>query len=79
VVFGRDSTTAILIENDGTVALDAQRDTLVRPAPEEGDNHRTAGQAFDHLSALPDRRDQSRIEVTSGGTVEARDGALALA
>ncbi|WYX25299.1 filamentous hemagglutinin N-terminal domain-containing protein [Achromobacter xylosoxidans] len=75
VVFGRDSTTAILIENDGTVALDAQRDTLVRPAPEEGDNHRTAGQAFDHLSALPDRRDQSRIEVTSGGTVEARDGA----
>lgn len=79
VVFGPDSATAILIDNDGSLALDAQRDTLARPAAEEGDNHRTAGQAFDHLSALPDRRDQSRIEVTSGGTVEAQDGALALA
>ncbi|WP_238889764.1 filamentous hemagglutinin family protein [Achromobacter insuavis] len=79
VLLGKDSTTAILVQEDGAIALDTQRDALARPPGAEADNHRVAGQAFDHLSALPDRRDQSRIEVTSGGTVEAQDGALALA
>ncbi|MBP6707301.1 MAG: hemagglutinin, partial [Achromobacter sp.] len=75
---GRDSTTAILIEDDGAQALDAQRDALLRLAP-DADRHRTAGQAFDQYVGLPDRRDQSRIEVSSGGTIVVQDGAMAIA
>ncbi|WP_241049794.1 filamentous haemagglutinin family protein [Achromobacter xylosoxidans] len=80
ILLGQGSTTAILLQDDGTTALDAQRDAAVRPPADAlADNYRQAGQAFDHLSALPDRRDQSRIEVTSGGTVQVQDGAMALA
>ncbi|CAB3890257.1 hypothetical protein LMG26846_03963 [Achromobacter insuavis] len=79
ILLGKDSTTTILLQDDGATALDTQRDALVRPVLDEADAYRAAGQAFDHLSSLPDRRDQSRIELTSGGTIEAQDGALALA
>ena len=78
IVLGRDSATAILLEADGGRALDAQRDALLLPAS-AADGYRAAGQAFDHLSSVPDRRDQSRIEVTSGGTVQVEGGAMALA
>ncbi|CAB3927740.1 filamentous hemagglutinin family protein [Achromobacter deleyi] len=80
IVLGQDSTTMILLQDNGATALDAQREAAMRaPAAGQADPYRQAGQAFDHLSALPDRGDQSRIEITSGGTVQAQGGALALA
>ncbi|MBB1627367.1 hypothetical protein A9974_19225 [Achromobacter sp. UMC71] len=79
VLLGQDSTTLVLVQDDGTTALDAQRDALAGLAAGPADPYRQAGQAFDHLSALPDRRDQSRIEITSGATVDVQGGALALA
>ncbi|MCH3817813.1 hypothetical protein LZB41_09225, partial [Campylobacter jejuni] len=63
ILLGKDSTTTILLQDDGATALDTQRDALVRPVLDEADAYRAAGQAFDHLSSLPDRRDQSRIEL----------------
>ncbi|WP_051593715.1 filamentous haemagglutinin family protein [Achromobacter sp. DH1f] len=79
VVLGQDSTTLVLVQDDGATALDAQRDALAGLPADQADPYRQAGQAFDHLGALPDRRDQSRIEVTSGAMVEVQAGALALA
>ncbi len=79
VLLGRDSTTMVLVQDDGATALDAQRDALAGLPAEPADAYRQAGQAFDHLSALPDRRDQSRIEITSGATVQIQGGAMALA
>lgn len=34
---------------------------------------------FDNLSALPDRPDQSRIEIVTGGTIDFRNGSLTMA
>ena len=81
VTLARDSTTAILIEDDGkTTALDSQRQALLAESTEQDKvRAQAAAGAFDNLSRLQDRRDQSRVEIVSGGTVEAQAGSLTLA
>ncbi len=75
VTLGGRATTAVLIDNDGrTTALDSQRDAL---AILNG-NARAIGQ-FDNLSTLPDRLDQSRVEIVSGGLVDFEGGSMTLA
>ncbi|MFJ3047929.1 filamentous hemagglutinin family protein [Herbaspirillum chlorophenolicum] len=81
VTLGKDSYTAVLISDDGqTSSLNSQRDALiadsaaqdaVRPAASSG--------RFDNLSKLADRRDQSRVEIVSGGNINFEDGSLTLA
>ena len=70
VTVGRGATTAILVEDDGkTTALDSQRDAMRGPAVTSTDN----------ILAVNDRRDQSRIEIGSAGTVEFLGDSLTLA
>ncbi|SDI08347.1 filamentous haemagglutinin family protein [Janthinobacterium sp. YR213] len=67
---GRGATTAILVEDDGkTTALDSQRDAMRGPAVTSTEN----------ILAVNDRRDQSRIEIGSAGTVEFMGDSLTLA
>ncbi|OHV97083.1 hemagglutinin [Janthinobacterium lividum] len=70
VAFGQGATTAVVIEDDGkSTALDSQRDGLRGPAITTPEN----------IVALADRRDQSRIEIASGGTVDFQSDSLTLA
>ncbi|WP_146012628.1 filamentous hemagglutinin N-terminal domain-containing protein, partial [Janthinobacterium sp. AD80] len=70
VSVGRGATTAILVEDDGkTTALDSQRDAMRGPAVSAEQN----------ISLVNDRRDQSRIEIGSAGTVEFIGDSLTLA
>ncbi|WP_257572901.1 filamentous haemagglutinin family protein [Janthinobacterium sp. UMAB-56] len=70
VTLGRGATTAILVEDDGkTTALDSQRDAMRGPAVTTTEN----------IVAVNDRRDQSRIEIGSAGTVELLGDSLTLA
>lgn len=81
VTLATGSTTAVLIEDDGkTTALDSQRDVLIKESAEQ-DKLRGASNSgtFDNLSRLQDRREQSRIEVVSGGDVNFQAGSLAVA
>lgn len=76
VTLGQNALTAILIQDDGvTTALNSQRDALAKPAQQDPN----AMGSFDNLSLLSDRRDQSRIEIVSGGDVEFRGDSLTLA
>ncbi|MFS2054877.1 hypothetical protein ACEN8K_39440, partial [Variovorax sp. CT11-76] len=81
VATGREAVTAVLIDaDDRFTALDSQREALVSESVAL-DRLRTMAVpgAFDNLSRLQDRRDLSRVEVTSGGEVQFDDGALVLA
>ena len=68
------SATAVLIEDDGkATALDTQRDALVKESAEQDKLRGSSNSGtFDNLSRLQDRRDQSRIEIVSGGDVDFR-------
>ncbi len=70
------SVTAILLDDQSAPALDAVRDAALKDLGAAGNN---ASGVFDHLSTVVDRRDLSRIEIVSGGTVDAQGGSLALA
>jgi filamentous hemagglutinin family protein len=81
VTLGAGSGTAVLIDDDGTTtALNSQRDSLVAGSAAQDllRANATAGK-FDNLGRLADRRDQSRIEIVSGGDVEFKDGSTTLA
>ncbi|WP_429614630.1 filamentous haemagglutinin family protein [Variovorax sp. W2I14] len=69
VALGQGAATAVVIEDDGKTALDSQRDGLRSPAVSSAEN----------IVALADRRDQSRIEITSGGGVDFQSESLTLA
>jgi filamentous hemagglutinin family protein len=56
-------------------ALNAQRDALIAAS---GLNPLALGQ-FDNLSLLTDRRDQSRVEIVTGGLVNVQNGSLTMA
>ncbi|SAH95237.1 Heme:hemopexin utilization protein A [Bordetella ansorpii] len=80
VALGAGATTAVVIEDDGQTALDSQRSALLGESVAQ-DKLRvlsTPG-AFDNYSRLGDRRDQSRIEIVSGGDVAFEGGSLTLA
>ncbi|AZG14834.1 filamentous haemagglutinin family protein [Cupriavidus pauculus] len=82
VTLGKGSVTAVLIEDSTDTALDSQRDALIAESKTQ-DEARIAGTAipaaFDNLSRAPDRRDQSRVEVVSGGNVTFDNQSLTLA
>ena len=69
VALGQGAATAVVIEDDGKTALDSQRDGLRSPAVSSEVN----------IVALGDRRDQSRIEIASGGTIDFQSDSLTLA
>ncbi|WP_371422753.1 filamentous haemagglutinin family protein [Tardiphaga sp.] len=81
VTLGAGSVTAILPELDSSeTALDSQRDALV--ASSAAANLLRAGSAtgaFDNLSLLADRQDQSRIEIVTGGVVNFRNQSQTMA
>lgn len=64
------ATSAILVDSSGSAALDSQREALLKPlngssaAVSRGDD---------------DRRDLSRVEIDSAGSVDFRDGSITLA
>jgi filamentous hemagglutinin family protein len=70
-----NSLTAILPELDSTdTALNSQRDALIAASG----NTAASGQ-FDNLSQIADRRDQSRVEIETGGNVDFQGGSYTLA
>ncbi|AYN19510.1 filamentous haemagglutinin family protein [Alcaligenes aquatilis] len=71
VVLGKDATTAIVLEDTDTTALDGQRDSLQTPVVDTTDDNIVA--------ADPYRRDLSLVEIKSGGTVDFEGDSLTLA
>lgn len=82
VTLGNGSVTAVLIEDSTETAVDGQRDALIKESTEQ-DKLRVNGTsippAFDNLATLADRRDQSRVEIVSGGNVVFDKGSTTLA
>ncbi|WP_237171284.1 filamentous haemagglutinin family protein [Pandoraea pulmonicola] len=68
VALGPGATSAIVIEGGGT-ALDSQRNAMLAPAIDGTYN----------IMPVNDRRDQSRVELTSSGTVDFLPDSLTLA
>ncbi|MGH8088039.1 MAG: filamentous hemagglutinin N-terminal domain-containing protein, partial [Stenotrophomonas sp.] len=81
VTLTEGSTTAVLIEDDGkATALDSQRDALIAESAAQDPLRATSNSGtFDNLSRMQDRRDQSRIEIVSGGAVAFEGQSLTLA
>ena len=79
VTLGKDSITAILLEDDGQSAFDGQRNALIEASATLDQQRRGISGTFDNLSKQSDRRDQSRIEIVSGQNVDFTDGSLTLA
>ncbi|WP_229682920.1 filamentous hemagglutinin N-terminal domain-containing protein, partial [Alloalcanivorax dieselolei] len=80
VTLGNGAVTTVVIEDDGETALDNQRDTLIRQSAEMDalrDDMITG--AFDNIGLMSDRRDQSRVEIVSGGDVVFEQDSLTLA
>ncbi len=76
VTLSGNSIDLILPELDSTdTALNSQRDALIAAS---GANGLATGQ-FDNLSTLADRKDQSRIEIVTGGLVDFQSGSLTMA
>ncbi|MFH0302317.1 filamentous hemagglutinin N-terminal domain-containing protein, partial [Bradyrhizobium sp. 31Argb] len=72
VTLGANSLTTILPELDSdATALNSQRDAFVTAVRPVGYDPQ-----FDNLSKLPDRLDQSRIEIVTGGDVVFRGGSI---
>jgi filamentous hemagglutinin family protein len=84
IVLAGDSVTEILPEDDGTTALDSQRAADVAASAVLNAQRvalSTASATNPQLadrSLLADQAGESRIELSSGGTVDLRPGALAI-
>lgn len=77
ITLGEGSTTAILLDASASTALNSQKDNgLIKL---DGTPANLIGGQFNHLSAVADRTDQSRIEIVSGGTVDFQKGSITLA
>ncbi|MCP3018177.1 filamentous haemagglutinin family protein [Cupriavidus basilensis] len=81
VTLGPGAVTAVLIDDDGkSTALDSQRDALIQDsAAQDLLRGGAASGLFDNRSRLSDRRDQSRVEIVSGGDVLFQGDSLTLA
>jgi filamentous hemagglutinin family protein len=77
VTLAKGSTTAILLETASPTALDSQRDAALKAIGSTAGNN--ASGVFDNLSTIVDRRDLSRVEIVSGGTVAFEGNSLTLA
>jgi len=74
-VTARGLNAILLDDRHGRTALDSQRDALMVPPAVANSPDST----FDNLSLIEDRRDQSRIEIVSGGGVLFEGGSTTLA
>ncbi|KAF1044734.1 MAG: Heme/hemopexin-binding protein [Herbaspirillum frisingense] len=81
VTLGANASTAVVIEDDGkSTVLNSKRDALIADSSAQDILRQNAQQGvFDNLARLPDRRDQSRIEIVSGGSVSFEPGSMTLA
>ncbi|APD13380.1 filamentous haemagglutinin family protein [Pandoraea pulmonicola] len=80
VTLGNGALTSVLINDNGATALDSQRTALMKDsAAQDILRAGTSSGLFDNLSKLSDRRDQSRVEIVSGGNVEFQANSLTLA
>ena len=70
MTLGEGSTSAILLDSSGSTALDTQRAAALVPV---------SGATGEVTQADLDRREQSRIEITSNGTVDFQGGSVTLA
>ncbi len=81
ITLGAAGLMAVLPELDSSeTALDSQRDALI--AASTAANFARAGSAtgaFDNLSLLADRQDQSRVEIVTGGMVTFKGGSYTAA
>ena len=66
VALGDGSLTAVLLDASATTALDVQRETLIKDSDKAGDG-------------VAHRRDQSLVQIDSGGNVDFTGNSLALA
>ncbi|WP_162988116.1 filamentous haemagglutinin family protein [Alcaligenes aquatilis] len=71
VTLGKDSVTAILLDESDATALDNQRDGLLGPVVDTGTGN--------IVSADAARRDLSLVDIQSGGTVDFEGDSLTLA
>ena len=71
ITLAESSTTAILLDRSGALALDSQRDGLRVPVTPASDTTVVAAGA--------DRRELSRVEIASSGTVDFASGSITLA
>ncbi len=79
-VTSRGLNAILLDDQNGRTALDSQRDALIADSAVQDLARRTAASGgFDNLARLDDRRDQSRIEIVSGGGVVFEGGSTTLA
>ncbi|WP_447639612.1 two-partner secretion domain-containing protein [Pandoraea norimbergensis] len=80
VTMGSGALTSVLIGDNGATALDSQRTAMIQDsAAQDLIRTQTVSGLFDNLSRLGDRRDQSRVEIVSGGNVEFQSDSLTLA
>ena len=81
VTLADGATTAVLVEDDGKAkVLDTQRDSLIKESAEQDAIRAGARSAtFDNLSQHNDRRDQSRVEIVSGGNIHFSADSLTVA
>ncbi len=68
VTLGRDSLTTVLLDASATTALDIQRETLIKDSDKA-----EAGTGIYH------RRDQSLVQISSGGDIDFQGNSLTLA
>ncbi|SDS18505.1 filamentous hemagglutinin family N-terminal domain-containing protein [Halopseudomonas litoralis] len=71
VTLGEGSTTAILLEDTDTTALDSQRDGLQGPVVDNANQNIVPADKY--------RRDQSLVEISSSGTVDFANDSMTLA
>ena len=76
ILLASGSVTTVLPELDSPeTALDSQRDALIKASDAANLIRATSATgAFDNLSLLADRQDQSRIEIVTGGTITFKSG-----
>jgi len=81
VTLGNGSLTAVMPELDSSeTALNGQRDALIAAsAAANALRYTSRNAAFDNLSLLSDRQDQSRIEIVTGGNVVFKGGSYTAA
>ncbi|WP_353189806.1 filamentous haemagglutinin family protein [Pandoraea pnomenusa] len=80
VTLGNGALTSVLISDNGATALDSQRSAMIKDsAAQDYIRRQNPVGLFDNLSRLDDRRDQSRVEIVTGGNVDFQSDSLTLA
>jgi haemagglutination activity domain len=79
VTLAPGSLTTILPDTRGATASDAQRETLIDESATLQEQEAAAASLLNDQVLLPDRLDQSRIEITTDGTVDFGNNSLTMA